>query len=114
MKAMSSRMTSGMGSNRWPVWTIISIGCWVLPNMRNARLSGSGLLAALERARLAVGLHRRDDFLRHLLQIRDLVEADHVPDLDEPLGLAAHMSEQVRDRRRTGHQRRVGEISCIT
>ena len=108
MKAMSSRMTSGMGSNRWPVWTMISIACWVLPK--------SAMLASPEAAswprwnapRLAVGLHRRDDLLRHLLQIRHLIETDHIPNLDEPLGFAAHMPEQVRDRRRTGHEGRVG------
>src|SRR5208282_3499324 len=75
---------------------------------RNARLSRSGLLPTLERARLAVGLHRRDDLLRHLLQIRYLIETDHIPNLDEPLGLAAHMSEQVCDRCWTGHKGRVG------
>ena len=33
MKAMSSRMISGIGANRWPVCTMTSIGWFVLPNM---------------------------------------------------------------------------------
>jgi hypothetical protein len=32
MNAMSSRMTSGIGANRWPIWTITSMGWLVLPN----------------------------------------------------------------------------------
>ena len=57
---------------------------------RNARLSRSGLLATLERARLAVGLHCRDDLLRHLLQIRHLIETDHIPNLDQAFCAASH------------------------
>ena len=58
-------------------------------------------------AGLAVGLHRRDDLLRHLLEVGDLVEADDVPDLHHPLLPAAHVAEEVGDRRRAGQQRRV-------
>ena len=97
---MSSRMTSGIGAKRWPVWTITSIGWFVLPNMAMLRVAGRGLLPALEGARLAVGLHRGDDLLGHLLEVGDLVEADDVPDLDHALLAAAHVAEEVGDRRR--------------
>ena len=73
----------------------------------HARFAGRGLLPALVLPGFAVGLHRRDDFLRHLLQVRDLVEADDVPDLDQSFRAPAHVAEQVRDRRRTGHEGRV-------
>ena len=33
MNAMSSRMMSGIGANRCPVWTITSMGWLVLPNI---------------------------------------------------------------------------------
>ena len=67
---------------------------------RDAGVAGDGLLAALEGAGLAVGLHRRDDLLRHLLKVGDLVETDDIPDLDHALLAAAHVSEQVGDRGR--------------
>ena len=74
---------------------------------RDARVARDRLLAALERAGLAVGLHRRDDLLRHLLEVGDLVEADDVPDLDHALLPAGHVAEEVGDRRAAGEQRRV-------
>ena len=85
MNAMSSRMTSGIGANRWPVWTITSTGWLVLPNIAMLASPGGGLAAALELPGLAVGLQRRDDLLRHLLEVGDLVEADDVPDHDHAL-----------------------------
>ena len=107
MNAMSSRMMSGIGSNRWPVCTITSIGWFVLPNIAMLASPEAASCTALVRARLAVGLHRRDDFLGHLLEVRDLVEADDIPDLHHPFLSAAHVAEQVRDRGRPGQQRRV-------
>ena len=56
---------------------------------------------------LAVGLHRGDDLLRHLLEVGHLVEPDDVPDLHHALLPAAHVAEEVGDRRRPGEQGRV-------
>src|SRR5690606_29605063 len=62
---------------------------------------------ALEGAGLAVGLHRRDDLFRHLLEVRDLVEADDVPDLHHALLATVHVSEEVGHRGATREQRGV-------
>ena len=107
MNAMSSRMMSGIGANRWPVCTITSMGWLVLPNIAMLASPDDGLLPALEGAGLAVGLHRRDDLLRHLLEVGDLVEADDVPDLHHALLAARHVTEEVGDRRAAREQRRV-------
>lgn len=60
---------------------------------RDARVAGGGLLTTLQDARLAIGLHRRDNLLRHLLEVSDLVEADDIPYLDQALMATAHMAE---------------------
>jgi hypothetical protein len=74
---------------------------------RDARVARDRLLPALEGAGLAVGLHRRDDLLRHLLEVGDLVEADDVPDLHHALLAAVHVAEEVGHRGAAGEQRRV-------
>ena len=84
------------------------MGWFVLPNIAMLASPDDGLLAALEGARLAVGLHRRDDLLRHLLQVGDLVESDDIPDLNHALLPAAHVAEEIGDGGRPGQQRRVG------
>ena len=91
-------------AKRWPVCTITSIGCWVLPNIAMLAYPAICLLASLELPRLAVRLHHRDHFLGHLLEIGDLVEADGVPDLDHPFVPALLLTEEVRDRGRTGEK----------
>jgi hypothetical protein len=60
---------------------------------RDAGITRDGFLPSLERARLAVGLHRRDDLLRHLLKIGNFVEADDVPDLHHALLPPRHVTE---------------------
>lgn len=65
------------------------------------------VLATGERARLAVRLERRHDLLGHLLEVRHLVEADGVPDPDQPHLAAGHVEEQVGDGRGAGEQDRV-------
>ena len=52
---------------------------------RDAGVPGNSLLTPLEGSGLTEGLHRRDDLLRHLLQVRDLVKANDVPDLNHAL-----------------------------
>lgn len=52
---------------------------------RDAGVASHRLLAALELAGLAIGLHHGDDLLRHLLQVSNLVEADSIPDLNHAL-----------------------------
>ena len=73
----------------------------------DARVAGDGLLPALESARLAVGFHRRDDLLGHLLKIRDLVEAYDIPDLHHALLAAVHVPEEVGDGGASRQQRGV-------
>ena len=105
---MSSRITSGIGMNRCDDRTITSTGWFVLPNMAMRRHARQRVLASGEGARLAVGLERRHDLLGHLLEVGHLVEADRVPDADEPHLAGGHVVEQVGDRRRAGQQDRVG------
>ena len=50
----------------------------------DAGVAGVRILAPLEGARLAVGLHGGDDFLGHLLKIGHLVKPHHVPDRNHP------------------------------
>jgi hypothetical protein len=59
----------------------------------DAGVSRGRLLAPLEDSRLAIGLQGRDDFFRHLLEVRDLVEPHHVPDLHQPLVPAGQVTE---------------------
>ncbi len=72
---------------------------------RDAGVARHGLLAALELARLAVGLERRDDLFWHLLEVSDLVEAHDVPDHHHALLPTAHVAEQVGHGGRPGEQR---------
>ena len=71
----------------------------------DACIARHGLLAALELTRLAVGLKRRDDLLRHLLEVGHLIETHHVPDHQHALLPTAHVAEQVGYRGRPGEQR---------
>ncbi len=105
---MSSRITSGIGMNRCDDRTITSTGWFVLPNMASEADARERVLATGERARLAVGLQRRDDLLGHLLEVGHLVEADGVPDPDQPHLAGRHVVEQVGDGRRAGQQDGVG------
>ena len=81
-----------------------SMGWLVLPNIAMLASPDDGLLPALERAGLAVGLHRRDDFFRHLLEVSDLVETDDIPDLHHALLAPGHVTEQIGDRRAAREQ----------
>ena len=80
----------------------------------DARVAGDRLLPALEGAGLAVGLHRRDDLLRHLLEVGHLVEADDVPDLHHALLATVHVAEEVGHRRRPVSSAEYGETSWTT
>ena len=75
---------------------------------RDAGVAGHRLLAPLELPGLAVGLQRRDDLLGHLLEVRHLIEADHVPDHHHALLPAGHVPEQVGHGGGAGQQRSVG------
>ena len=74
----------------------------------DAGVAGEALGPALELARFAVGLHRGDDLLGHLLEVGHLVEADHVPDRHHPLHLAVHVAEEVGHGGGAGEQGGVG------
>ena len=63
----------------------------------DARVARDSLLASLKCARLAVGLHRCDDLFGHLLEVRNLVKPNDVPDLDHPLLSTRHVTEEIRD-----------------
>lgn len=60
---------------------------------RNAGVTRDGFLPPLKCAGLAIGLHRRDDFFRHLLEVRNFVETDDIPNLHHALLAASHMTE---------------------
>jgi hypothetical protein len=82
-----------------------SMGWFVLPKRAMLASPGRRLLAALEGAGLAEGLHRGDDLFRHLLEVGDLVEADDVPDLDHALVPARQVTEEVGHRRAAREER---------
>ena len=75
---------------------------------RDAGITRGAFGPTLEDAGFAVSLHRRDDFLRHLLKVGDLVKADNVPDLHHSLLTSAHIPEQIRDGRGAGQECGVG------
>jgi hypothetical protein len=63
----------------------------------DACIARNGLLPALKGAGLAIGLHRRDDLLRHLLEVCYFIKPDDVPNLHHALLAAVHMPKEIGD-----------------
>src|SRR5262249_26347148 len=74
----------------------------------NGRDARERIFASGKGSRFAIGLEGRHDLLRHLLKIGHLIEADGVPNADEPDLSGGHVVEQIGYSRWAGKQDRVG------